>query len=156
MTHLSYTSKIRSEFGGFNVEEALTPATYKREAPKAGIRPVQVAVPTRRDDWQKDGRCVGMDPGIFFPSSGQNAARAKAICAMCMVREDCLEHALEQPEPFGVWGGLSERERHAILRARRGTKMKHGRGGYQLGCRCDECRDAYGEYSRAYRAKQAG
>ena len=42
-------------------------------------------------------------------------ARAKAICRTCIVREDCLAYALEIAEPHGIWGGLSEIERRALL-----------------------------------------
>lgn len=68
--------------------------------------------------WQADGLCRGLDPELFFPTRGEDAAPAKEICADCPVRNDCLEHALANHENFGVWGGASERERKRIRRRR--------------------------------------
>jgi WhiB family redox-sensing transcriptional regulator len=67
-----------------------------------------------------DGACRTQDipTEVFFPSRGIDADTPKAICAVCPVRVECLEYALEIAAPFGVWGGLSERERRRI-RARR-------------------------------------
>lgn len=68
--------------------------------------------------WQARGNCAGLDPELFFPGRGESTAEAKAICAGCAVRAECLEHALAKPEKFGIWGGLSERERRRIRRQR--------------------------------------
>lgn len=65
------------------------------------------------------GSCRGLDPDIFFPDRGESLAPAKAICANCIVRDECLEWALDEGERFGVWGGTSERERRKLRRARR-------------------------------------
>ncbi len=65
------------------------------------------------------GSCRGVDPDIFFPDRGDSLAPAKAVCAECIVRDECLEYALANGERFGVWGGTSERERRRIRRARR-------------------------------------
>jgi WhiB family redox-sensing transcriptional regulator len=69
--------------------------------------------------WQARGNCLGLDPDLFFPERGESAAEAKAVCASCMVRTECLEFALEHKERFGVWGGLSEYERRRLRGARR-------------------------------------
>ena len=69
--------------------------------------------------WQDRGACRGVDPGLFFPARGESLAAARAVCAGCPVRRECLEHALAQPEKFGVWGGTSERERRVLRRDRR-------------------------------------
>ena len=70
------------------------------------------------------GSCRGMDPDIFFPDRGESLTPAKTICADCIVRDECLEYALDNRERFGVWGGTSERERRRLRRARReGTKV---------------------------------
>lgn len=62
-------------------------------------------------------RAPGIDPGVFFPGRGEDYARAKAICATCPVRAQCLAYAMAPPrEKFGVWGGLSERERRRLAR----------------------------------------
>lgn len=68
--------------------------------------------------WYKLGDCQGVDPDLFFPGQGESTAEAKAICAGCQVREQCLEWAIEHAEKFGIWGGMSERERRRIRRAR--------------------------------------
>ncbi len=65
------------------------------------------------------GSCRGMDPDLFFPDRGESLAPAQAICAECIVADECLEYALVNGERFGVWGGTSERERRRIRRRRR-------------------------------------
>jgi WhiB family redox-sensing transcriptional regulator len=67
--------------------------------------------------WRMHSRCVGEDPEIFFKGGG-TTAKAKAICAACPVRQECLELGLEHDERFGIWGGLTWAERKA-LRSRR-------------------------------------
>lgn len=69
--------------------------------------------------WRKRAACRGIDPEVFYPPSDEEADEAKAICAMCPVRQACLEHALGNREREGVWGGNTERERRRILRQRR-------------------------------------
>jgi WhiB family redox-sensing transcriptional regulator len=72
-------------------------------------------------DWRDRGRCRGVDPETFYPEDGDDVreAAAKAVCAECLVREACLEHALTRREKLGVWGGCTERERRRIIRRRR-------------------------------------
>ncbi len=65
------------------------------------------------------GACRGADPDVFFPDQGQSLEPARRICAECVVRDECLEYALDNRERFGVWGGTSERERRRLRRARR-------------------------------------
>jgi hypothetical protein len=63
-----------------------------------------------------------MDPDLWYPTAGQTPAEeAVAACRRCPVREDCLEWALANRERFGIWGGLSERARRRLLRARNGA-----------------------------------
>lgn len=69
--------------------------------------------------WSDRAACHGLDPTIFFPVTEEEAGPAKAICAVCDVRADCLEYALGQREKEGVWGGCTERERRRIIRRRR-------------------------------------
>ena len=64
-------------------------------------------------DWQARGACKGKI-NHFFPSRGESVAHAKKICAECPVQGECLEYALENSELFGVWGGMSERQRQRI------------------------------------------
>src|SRR4028118_1357450 len=68
--------------------------------------------------WQDEANCLGVDPDLFFPERGASTREAKEVCRGCVVREDCLEFALANGEKFGIWGGMSERERRRIRRAR--------------------------------------
>ncbi|MBM7280330.1 WhiB family transcriptional regulator [Gordonia rubripertincta] len=68
--------------------------------------------------WHEDAICSQADPDAWFPEKGEATVAAKLICAGCDVREQCLQWALDNGERFGVWGGLSERERREE-RARR-------------------------------------
>ena len=87
------------------------------------VDPVYLGVPgVRRDDedealsWQADALCAQTDPEAFFPEKGGSTREAKRICEGCEVRSECLEYALENDERFGIWGGLSERERRKLRR----------------------------------------
>lgn len=71
--------------------------------------------------WVADAACRHIDTHLMYPHRGESAAQAKAVCARCPVRAECLEWALAVPEKFGIWGGLSERERRT-LRAERAGK----------------------------------
>lgn len=68
---------------------------------------------TRYQPWRADAACQDADPALFFPEHGQSARKAKAICVGCPVRLPCLAAA----ERWGVWGGLTERERMGRRRA---------------------------------------
>ncbi|MGI8984724.1 MAG: WhiB family transcriptional regulator [Acidimicrobiales bacterium] len=68
--------------------------------------------------WQGQANCLGVDPDLFFPERGASTREAKGVCRGCVVRDDCLEYALINGEKFGIWGGLSERERRRIRRQR--------------------------------------
>ena len=66
--------------------------------------------------WQERALCAQTDPEAFFPEKGGSTREAKRICTTCEVRAECLEYALEHDERFGIWGGLSERERRRLER----------------------------------------
>jgi WhiB family redox-sensing transcriptional regulator len=68
--------------------------------------------------WRKFANCLGVDPDLFFPERGASTKEAKGVCLGCEVRLDCLEFALQNGEKFGIWGGLSERERRRLRRQR--------------------------------------
>lgn len=76
----------------------------------------------------KSARCA--DPrstyaSLFFSENPLDAARAKAICARCSVREQCLSRALERAEPYGVWGGEFVVDGHIVdVRRTRGRPPK--------------------------------
>jgi len=74
--------------------------------------------PLTPDDWRVDALCAQTDPDAFFPDKGGSTRDAKAICARCEVREQCLEWALANDVRFGIFGGLSERERRQLKRER--------------------------------------
>lgn len=65
-------------------------------------------------DWQERALCAQTDPEAFFPEKGGSTREAKRICQGCEVRSECLEYALAHDERFGIWGGLSERERRKL------------------------------------------
>ena len=69
--------------------------------------------------WQERSSCRGVDAELFFPATDEEAVPAKAICGTCPVRMACLAFALERNEKFGVWGGLTERERGRLTPAAR-------------------------------------
>jgi WhiB family redox-sensing transcriptional regulator len=71
-----------------------------------------------RERWQDRANCLGVDPDLFFPERGASTKEAKGVCTGCEVRMACLEYALRNGEKFGIWGGLSERERRRIRRQR--------------------------------------
>ena len=68
------------------------------------------------DQWQERALCAQTDPEAFFPEKGGSTREAKRICQGCEVRDECLEYALAHDERFGIWGGLSERERRRLKR----------------------------------------
>ncbi|PQM49961.1 MULTISPECIES: WhiB family transcriptional regulator [Mycolicibacter] len=68
------------------------------------------------EQWQDRALCSQTDPEAFFPEKGGSTREAKKICQRCSVRSECLEYALAHDERFGIWGGLSERERRRLKR----------------------------------------
>ncbi|MER7764420.1 WhiB family transcriptional regulator [Streptomyces sp. NPDC097619] len=96
-------------------------------------------LPLREDDgpWHADAVCRRDEAALFFaPSKEPTAARlsreeaAKRVCARCPVMVACREHALLQPEPYGVWGGLTAAERRVVLarRRRRAAELRQAPG----------------------------
>jgi WhiB family redox-sensing transcriptional regulator len=68
------------------------------------------------EQWQERALCAQTDPEAFFPEKGGSTREAKRICQGCEVRDECLDYALAHDERFGIWGGLSERERRRLKR----------------------------------------
>lgn len=108
--------------------------------------------------------CGQVDPELFFPEKGGSVREPKLLCAVCPVRQECLDWALANDVRHGVWGGLSERERRRLRQDRaaeappapapepapkkprspvqcgtRGGYRKHRQNGEQA---CDPCRQA--------------
>ena len=76
-----------------------------------------VLAPETLQDWTARSACKTADPDdLFVTGAAQN--RAKAVCLSCPVRTECLSDALDNRVEFGVWGGMTERERRALLRRR--------------------------------------
>lgn len=76
----------------------------------------------RDEDWRGYAECKQADPELFFPSGERSAKdrdqiqKAKEFCVKCLVKERCLDYAIETGQRKGVWGGLSEKERSALRR----------------------------------------
>ena len=68
-------------------------------------------------DWWRRALCSGRQTEVWFPDEHEPAVVAKSYCRRCPVRSDCLAHAMERVEPYGIWGGLTEHERE-LLRVR--------------------------------------
>ncbi|QAY60636.1 WhiB family transcriptional regulator [Microbacterium protaetiae] len=103
----------------------MTGAQYRSGVPADWfVDPVDLGVPGVRQPveednplaWQADALCAQTDPEAFFPEKGGSTRDAKRICQTCEVRAQCLEYALQNDERFGIWGGLSERERRRLKR----------------------------------------
>lgn len=122
--------------------------------------------------WRDEALCAQTDPDLWFPErdgdrATNNYAAARAICARCPVRAECLEYALEQHLTDGMWGGLTPYERVALTvrkpapRRERGTAphgteaayMRHYRAGEKP---CDACAAARREYKAILRERRAG
>lgn len=77
------------------------------------------AEPDADHDWTARALCAQTDPDLFYPDKGERVDAAIAICAACPVKAQCLDYALANDERFGVWGGKSERQRHALAKQRK-------------------------------------
>lgn len=98
--------------------------------------------------WHDLAICTQTDPELFHPEKGGSGAKeAKKICASCPVRLQCLQHALDNDEKYGIWGGLSERERRRLTNADQaptdtgicGTAQGYQRHRYRGEQACPEC-----------------
>lgn len=84
-----------------------------------------MVVGTLERTWQLRAACRGPESVLFFPPTSPERRddreareqRAKAICRECAVRAPCLEYAMSIREPHGIWGGLNEAERRALVAA---------------------------------------
>lgn len=114
--------------------------------------------------------CSDMDVNFFFPEQydAKGVAAAKAVCALCPVRETCLDRALERGEEFGIWGGTSENQRRKLRRQRKIHKAsvmtaEHGtEAGYMWHWRheegpvtCVPCKDAHRATNAEAKARAA-
>jgi len=69
-------------------------------------------------NWMQRANCRGTDPEVFFPDGGGSVSQAKKICGRCDVIQECREYAVDEPEEYGVWGGMSQQQLGRIRRAR--------------------------------------
>lgn len=133
-------------------------------APPGRPQALHKVLPSAEDlGWHLQAICREVGGDTWFPDAGGSTREAKRICADCPVRLQCLNYALKRNEPFGIWGGLSERERRKV---RRGEKVvptlrpcgtvaafqRHVRDGEAP---CDECRAAKNDASRQWARSQA-
>ena len=72
------------------------------------------------EDWKTEGLCAEVGGELFFPEKGdlRSARAAKSVCRRCAVIDECREYAMDAHEPYGVWGGMSERDRRLLRAAR--------------------------------------
>lgn len=68
----------------------------------------------RFEPWMDGAVCAQTDPEMFYPDKGGSTREAKKTCLTCDVRAECLQYAIANNEHFGVWGGVSERERRKM------------------------------------------
>ena len=97
----------------------LTLLTDSSAAPEPMAASPWSSISTPDDEWRLDALCAETDPEAFFPEKGGSTREAKRVCTGCAVRAECLESALTNDERFGIWGGLSERERRRLRLQRR-------------------------------------
>jgi WhiB family redox-sensing transcriptional regulator len=88
-------------------------ATWVEEDCVSEIYPLVHGV-EEEQSWQERALCAQTDPEAFFPEKGGSTREAKKVCTTCDVKQECLEYALMHDERFGIWGGLSERERRRL------------------------------------------
>ena len=91
--------------------------------------PPIAARPVAGEDWRSGAACRFADPELFFPisDSGQSLEQvreAKAVCADCEVRRQCLAFAMRTRQVHGIWGGMTEQERHPVAAAGRDSVQR--------------------------------
>jgi hypothetical protein len=75
------------------------------------------------EDWRERALCAEVDPELFFSDQGVPPTEAKSICARCDVQSECLEWALDNDEEFGIFGGLTPRERRREAKRRKRARL---------------------------------
>ena len=71
--------------------------------------------PDRQPSWHDDALCAQIDPELWFPEKGGSTRQAKELCKGCPVQFQCLQYALDHGERYGIWGGVSERDRRKLI-----------------------------------------
>lgn len=94
--------------------EALQRASMQTTRQRAQAPNLQPPTP---EPWMDSALCTQADPDMFFPEGqGASAAEAKRLCALCPVRSECLTYAFDHRERYGVWGGLTDKQRRRLRR----------------------------------------
>ena len=107
MERLTYSERVP-------VYRSVVPRGAREASMQAVAATVQLIDDEVKLAWQKDALCAQTDPAAFFPEKGGSTKNAKKICNTCDVKDECGDYALENDERFGIWGGLSERERRKL------------------------------------------
>ena len=122
----------------------------------------------KRPDWQKDAACHEHPDVNFFPERGESSAPAKAICAMCLVANECRQYAIDNGIKDGIWGHQSGRDRRTARREANADRPPLAKvaacgtdSGYQRHWRlkepvCEQCREAHRVAIAAYKARRRG
>lgn len=122
--------------GGAPMAVATTAGARRRRAGRLRSQPQVRGQELAALEWQRLGACHQADQSVFFAPDTPGEPRAdrrrrvvaaKAVCALCPVRDLCRNYALENQEEYGVWGGLSETERKDLIAARRRGSEHGGR-----------------------------
>jgi WhiB family transcriptional regulator, redox-sensing transcriptional regulator len=109
---------MRPDFS-MTAQETMWPRQRRRPRPRS-----EDDLPTARllthGYWRVLAACQSIDPELFFPVSAsgkslEQVTAAKAVCAACPVRRECLAFALRTSQVHGIWGGLTEEERHQAM-----------------------------------------
>jgi WhiB family transcriptional regulator, redox-sensing transcriptional regulator len=109
-------STPHTTIGGSQAAQALNARSHLSLVTEAAVAFEPEPLSATTDQWQDRALCAQTDPEAFFPEKGGSTREAKKICLGCEVRNECLEYALAHDERFGIWGGLSERERRRLKR----------------------------------------
>ncbi len=112
---IKHSDKTLEYFGfteGTKKRESIS-SIYEYSSTDKGSSPYEQAI-SKELTWSEKALCATIDPASFFPEMGGTLSEAKKVCRRCVVQAECLTYAVEHGERFGVWGGLSERERARI------------------------------------------
>jgi WhiB family redox-sensing transcriptional regulator len=99
----------------------LSPVATTKPCEAVSIDSIPAAGSSRSTEWMSLGICRNFAPEVFFPADGAGVEKARKICAVCPVKEHCLEYAVSEQIEHGVWGGMSERARRRLKSFRRAS-----------------------------------
>ncbi len=117
-----------------------------------------MTLPIQFPDFEGRAACAEIGGDDWFPEIGGSTREIKRVCSTCEIVEQCLLWALDNKELFGVWGGLTLRERNKLRRQRKPRPINHGRPGGSAAHRgrgekpCETCRAASARLRREYEA----